>query len=149
MPPSSQVLGPLAKIKKEQHTSLSRCLVEVGRSILARVERVAHALYRKEGAPDGRLETRAVQAAVARLQLEPECGVALGAGLTSNRTLTSLSLRLNHIGEQGGRAIAAALESNDVLRTLDLSSNGVDMATKNYLRTIASKREGMVIKATA
>ena len=43
------MLGPLAKIKKEQHTSLSRCLVEVGRSILARVERVAHALYRKEG----------------------------------------------------------------------------------------------------
>ena len=50
-------------------------------------------------------------------------GAAIGAALTGNTTLTSIDLSINNLGEVGGAAIGAALTGNTTLTSIDLSMN--------------------------
>ena len=50
---------------------------------------------------------------------------ALAAALEENSTLTSLDLSWNEIGDKGATSMAAALEKNSTLTSLDLSENEI------------------------
>ena len=49
--------------------------------------------------------------------------VMVGEMLQGNRTLTSIDLSINNLGEVGGAAIGAALTGNTTLTSIDLSMN--------------------------
>lgn len=57
--------------------------------------------------------------------LGPDGGIAIANALHRNDSLTRLNLENNELGEAGGVAIAGALRVNSVLHTLDLSRNDV------------------------
>ena len=58
--------------------------------------------------------------------LGAEGGRALGWALRMSRSLTSLDLSRNQLGAEGGAHIAKALASNTALRTLNVSENGLE-----------------------
>ena len=62
--------------------------------------------------------------------------------LKGNGTLTSLDLDWNDIGQDGGLALAEALQSNTTLKELHLGANSLDDDTKQRLRDAVSGREG-------
>jgi len=63
--------------------------------------------------------------------------IALAEALKQNSTLTTLGLRLNNLGPEGARHIAAALGSNSSLEQLDVRDNRIDDAARELLRDAA------------
>lgn len=59
------------------------------------------------------------------VQIHTEGGRALGRALRSNTALCCLNLRLNCIGDEGGRAVVDAVRHHPRLERLDLGHNGL------------------------
>lgn len=57
----------------------------------------------------------------------------MGRALHYNDTLVSLDLRLNRLGDMGGRVLLDGLVENDTLRSLNLSSNSLAEETTKML----------------
>ena len=57
--------------------------------------------------------------------VESEGGKALAKALKKNKTLLSINLRMNQLGDVGVEAIAGALKENTTLQKLNLASNQI------------------------
>ena len=59
--------------------------------------------------------------------------------------LTSLSLLVRRIGDEGAKSLASALEVNAVLTKLDLRYNGIGHEGKQAVRDAAGVRGGFKV----
>ena len=71
------------------------------------------------------LESHFWQAAAYMSHIGDEGAKALAAALETNTALTHLNLASNSIGDEGAKALAAALKTNTALTHLDLASNSI------------------------
>jgi hypothetical protein len=75
-------------------------------------------------------------------QLGEVAGAAIGTALQTNTTLTSINLGDNKLGEVAGAAIATALQTNTTLTSIDLHYNdSLPAATKEAIEAAVAKNK--------
>ena len=79
--------------------------------------------------------------------LGPVDATLIASDALVSRVLTDLDLSYNHIGPDGAKALADALQSGtSVLTKLDVRSSGLDEEAKQALRDAVKEREGFELK---
>ena len=123
-------------------------------------------LYNNQIGPEGGVaigKALAVNAVLSSLDLSGNeiCGIdPLGQGTYSAASitalvealkvnggvLTNLVLRHNNIGDEGAKALAAALRVNEVLTSIDLRNNSLGDEGKGVIREAVSGRVGFELE---